>query len=236
MKIRIKFSKQGVMRFIGHLDIMRYFQKAMRRAHIDIAFTEGFSPHMIMSFAAPLGVGLTSDGEYMDIEIRTPVSSEDAIHQLNEVMVEGMKVLSFRQIEEGKAGKAMSLVAAADYTVSFRPGYEPEGDWQSKLEEFIQKDSILVLKKTKKSEVETDIRPMIYQLSVKDDKVHMTLATGSAANLKPELVMSAFLKSEGLDLDPFALSVNRDDVYADIGTEENRKLTSLESLGEDIVL
>ena len=236
MKIRIKFSKQGVMRFIGHLDIMRYFQKAMRRTHIDIAFTEGFSPHMIMSFAAPLGVGLTSDGEYMDIEIRTPVSSEDAIRQLNEVMVEGMKVLSFRQIEEGKAGKAMSLVAAADYTVSFRPGYEPEGDWQSKLEEFIQKDSILVLKKTKKSEVETDIRPMIYQLSVKDDKVHMTLATGSAANLKPELVMSAFLKSEGLDLDPFALSVNRDEVYADIGTEENRKLTSLESLGEDIVL
>lgn len=236
MKIRIKFSKQGVMRFIGHLDIMRYFQKAMRRAHIDIAFTEGFSPHMIMSFAAPLGVGLTSDGEYMDIEIRTPVSSEDAIRQLNEVMVEGMKVLSFRQIEEGKAGKAMSLVAAADYTVSFRPGYEPEGDWQSKLEEFIQKDSILVLKKTKKSEVETDIRPMIYQLSVKDDKVHMTLATGSAANLKPELVMSAFLKSEGLDLDPFALSVNRDEVYADIGTEENRKLASLESLGEDIVL
>ena len=236
MKIRIKFSKQGVMRFIGHLDIMRYFQKAMRRAHIDIAFTEGFSPHMIMSFAAPLGVGLTSDGEYMDIEIRTPISSEDAIRQLNEVMVEGMKVLSFRQIEEGKAGKAMSLVAAADYTVSFRPGYEPEGDWQSRLEEFIQKDSILVLKKTKKSEVETDIRPMIYQLSVKDDKVHMTLATGSAANLKPELVMSAFLKSEGLDLDPFALSVNRDEVYADIGTEENRKLTSLESLGEDIVL
>ena len=236
MKIRIKFAKQGVMRFIGHLDIMRYFQKAMRRAHIDIAFTEGFSPHMIMSFAAPLGVGLTSNGEYMDIEIRTPISSEDAIRQLNEVMVEGMKVLSFRQIEEGKAGKAMSLVAAADYTVSFRPGYEPEGDWQSRLEEFIQKDSILVLKKTKKSEVETDIRPMIYQLSVKDDKVHMTLATGSAANLKPELVMSAFLKSEGLDLDPFALSVNRDDVYADIGTEENRKLTSLESLGEDIVL
>ena len=236
MKIRIKFSKQGVMRFIGHLDIMRYFQKAMRRAHIDIAFTEGFSPHMIMSFAAPLGVGLTSDGEYMDIEIRTPVSSEDAICQLNEVMVEGMKVLSFRQIEEGKTGKAMSLVAAADYTVSFRPGYEPEGDWQSKLDEFIQKDSILVLKKTKKSEVETDIRPMIYQLSVKDNKVHMTLATGSAANLKPELVMSAFLKSEGLDLDPFALSVNRDEVYADIGTEENRKLASLESLGEDIVL
>ena len=236
MKVRIKFAKQGVMRFIGHLDIMRYFQKAMRRAHIDIVFTEGFSPHMIMSFAAPLGVGLTSNGEYMDIEIKSPIASADAIRQLNEVMVEGMEVLSFRQIEEGKAGKAMSLVAAADYTVSFRPGYEPSDGWQKRLEEFAKKDSIVILKKTKKSEVETDIRPMIYALSVDGDNVHMTLATGSAANLKPELVMSAFLKNEGFELHSFALSVNRDEVYADIGTEEERKLVSLESLGEDIVL
>lgn len=55
------------MKFIGHLDVMRYFQKAMRRADIPIAFTKGFSPHMIMSFANPLGVGLTSDGEYFEI-------------------------------------------------------------------------------------------------------------------------------------------------------------------------
>ena len=60
MKIRIKFSKQGAMKFIGHLDTMRYFQKAMRRADVDIRYSEGFSPHQIMSFAAPLGVGLES--------------------------------------------------------------------------------------------------------------------------------------------------------------------------------
>ena len=64
MKARIKFRKYGVMKFIGHLDIMRFFQKVMRRADIPIAFTGGYSPHMIMSFANPLGVGLTSDGEY----------------------------------------------------------------------------------------------------------------------------------------------------------------------------
>ena len=236
MRIRVKFTKTGPLKFIGHLDVMRYFQKAIRRADIPAALSEGFSPHMIMSFAAPLGVGLTSNGEYMDIEIKSPIASADAVRQLNEVMVEGMEVLSFRQIEEGKAGKAMSLVAAADYTVSFRPGYEPKEGWQERLEAFAKKDSIVILKKTKKSEVETDIRPMIYQLSVDGDQVHMTLATGSAANLKPELVMSAFLKNEGSELDSFALSVNRDEVYADTGTEEERKLVSLESLGEDIVL
>ena len=68
LKIRIKFRKQGSMKFVGHLDMMRYFQKAMRRADVKIRYSEGFSPHQIMSFAAPLGVGITSNGEYLDIE------------------------------------------------------------------------------------------------------------------------------------------------------------------------
>ena len=67
MKIRIKFAKYGVMKFIGHLDVMRFFQKAIRRADIDIRYSEGFSPHPVMSFAAPLGVGMESIGEYFDI-------------------------------------------------------------------------------------------------------------------------------------------------------------------------
>ena len=69
MKIRIKFRKYGTMKFIGHLDVMRYFQKAIRRAEVNIRYSEGFSPHQIMSFAAPLGVGITSKGEYVDIEV-----------------------------------------------------------------------------------------------------------------------------------------------------------------------
>ena len=94
MKARIKFRKYGVMRFIGHLDVMRYFQKAMRRADIPIAFTSGYSPHMIMSFAQPLGVGVTSDGEYLDIELKESISSEKAVKQLNAVMVEGIDIVS----------------------------------------------------------------------------------------------------------------------------------------------
>ena len=69
MKVRIKFRKYGILKYIGHLDVMRFFQKAMRRADIPIAFTGGYSPHMIMSFAQPLGLGVTSEGEYLDIEL-----------------------------------------------------------------------------------------------------------------------------------------------------------------------
>ena len=98
MKARIKFRKYGCMRFIGHLDMMRYFQKVMRRAQIPIAFTGGYSPHMIMSFAQPLGVGVTSDGEYFDIELTEPIASECAVRQMNEVMAEGIDVVSFVEI------------------------------------------------------------------------------------------------------------------------------------------
>ena len=71
MKVRVKFAKYGALRFIGHLDVMRHFQKVIRRAGIDIAYSTGFSPHQIMSFASPLGLGMYSRGEYMDIEVHT---------------------------------------------------------------------------------------------------------------------------------------------------------------------
>ena len=125
LKVRIKFRKQGNMKFIGHLDIMRYFQKVMRRADVDIRYSEGFSPHQIMSFAAPLGVGITSKGEYVDIEVLDTENSKKMIDRLNAVMSEGFEILEYKLLPDD-AANAMSIVAAADYSLVFRPGYEPE--------------------------------------------------------------------------------------------------------------
>ena len=113
MKIRIKFQKQGTVRFIGHLDVMRYFQKVMRRAEVDIRYSEGFSPHQIMSFASPLSVGLISHAEYVDIDVNSSGNSNGMVRRLNEVSAEGLEVLSYRELPE-TAKNAMSLVAAAD--------------------------------------------------------------------------------------------------------------------------
>ena len=98
---------------------MRYFQKAMRRADIDIAYSEGFSPHQIMSFAAPLGVGITSDGEYLDIEVKSTDSTEVSLRALNAVMADGMEVSEYVALRQ-EAKKAMTAVAAADYFVYFK--------------------------------------------------------------------------------------------------------------------
>lgn len=232
MNIRMKFKKHGCMKFIGHLDIMRYFQKAIRRADIDIAYSEGFSPHMIMSFAAPLGVGLTSEGEYVDLQVHSCKSSKEAVEALNRVMVEGMEVVSFLRLPDN-VKNAMASVAAADYFVKFREGYAPE-NWEEKFQVFLQKDEMPIVKKTKKSEAEVDLKPMIYECRLENSGIFMKVACGSVNNLKPELVMEAFAKDAGIELAPFALEVERLEVYADLGNDEARKLVPLEELGEEI--
>ena len=232
MNIRMKFKKHGCMKFIGHLDIMRYFQKAIRRAEIDIAYSEGFSPHMIMSFAAPLGVGLTSEGEYIDLQVHSCESSKEAVEALNRVMVEGMDVVSYKRLPEN-VKNAMSSVAAADYFVKFRDSYAPE-NWEEKFRTFLQKEEMLIVKKTKRSEAEVDLKPMLYEAELRDGGIFMQVACGSVNNLKPELVMEAFAKDADIELAPFALEVCRLEVYADLGTEDKRKLVPLEELGEDI--
>lgn len=229
MKIRIKFAKRGYMKFIGHLDTMRYFQKVMRRANVDMAYSEGFNPHQIMSFAAPLGVGLTSEGEYLDIEVHSTDSSDIMVKRLNEQMVEGMEVLSYRQLPD-TSKNAMSIVAAADYQVTFREGYEPDFAIEENFNKFIAQESINVIKKTKKSEKEVDIRNNIYYAEVKDEMIFMKLASASGEYLKPELVMKAFYEYMGIELKEFAIEVKRMEVYA----KEDDEFVSLETLADEI--
>ena len=235
MKARIKFRKNGVMKFIGHLDIMRYFQKAIRRAEIPIAFTIGYSPHMIMSFANPLGVGLTSDGEYFDIELTESIASKEAVRRLNEQMVDGMEIVSFVQIPDDKKSKGMSIVAGADYLSSVKNGSLPE-DLAEKLEAFYAQNEICVVKKTKKSEKEVDIRPMIYKLECRDGKIYMRVAAGSVQNLKPELVTEAFVRYLGMDAEKVTFTHHRLETFAKSeNTEGQMILVPLDALGTEIV-
>lgn len=219
MKIRIRFCKDGAMKFIGHLDMMRYFQKVLRRADVDVAYSQGFSPHQLMSFASPLSVGLTSRGEYMDIFVNSCEDSQTMVDRINAKMVEGSWITSFKQIlDETKHSNAMSLIAAADYTAAFREGMFPQMLTKDLVKDFMARDQIIVTKKTKKSVAETDIRPMIHALELTDDQyLKMRLASGSAANLKPELVISTLVASNASDdaaFDPYALLICRDDMFA----------------------
>ncbi len=237
MKIRIRFSKQGSLKFVGHLDIMRYFQRVLRRADVKMRYSEGFNPHPVMSFAAPLGVGLTSDGEYVDIEVLESASSAQMISAINDVLTDEMRILSYRLLPDGTP-KAMAQVGAADYTVKFYPEKEPEDvlSFMGGLERFLSSTALPVLKESKSGERTVDIRPMIHEFRIEPDMtVKMKVAAGSAANLKPETLMRAYMNSVGLVPAPVSLLINRDELYAGTALDTDKSFISLESFGEDIV-
>ncbi len=161
MKIRIKYSKLGNLKFIGHLDVMRYFQKEIRRAKLDISYSKGYSPHQIISFAAPLALGITSDGEYFDAEFNSVTTSAEMIEALNAVSVDEIHVTKCVQIPEN-AKNAMSIVAASDYEITFREQNDLSEKLLASVEELNKQDEIIVLKKTKKSEKKKKISVRVF--------------------------------------------------------------------------
>jgi len=214
LKLRIKFSKHGPVRYIGHLDVMRFFQKAIRRAELDIAYSSGYSPHQIMSFAAPLGVGLESNGEYMDVEMNSILSCEDVKDRLNKASIPGIQILSVK-ILPPQAGNAMASVTAASYTVRFREGRAPRFSIEERLPAFLQKEQILMTKETKKGTREVDLKPGIYEMKWEKDAFYMLLDASSGGNIKPIQIIECFLRENNEELQENALSVTREDTYTD---------------------
>ena len=224
------------MRYIGHLDTMRFFQKAIRRAQIDIAYSEGFSPHQIMSFAYPLGVGMESDAEYFDIEVRTFTDAEDVRSRLDLVTGEDVSILSVRMLPE-RAENCMSAVIGADYMIGCKKGYDhtllPKDRklWEEALSSFMARETVIVEKSTKKGTQMTDIRPFIIECRLCDavetdafssedimdtecPVLFLKACAGSRANLKPGLFMQTFLDYAGWEAEELGIAVTRKELYA----------------------
>lgn len=221
------------MKFIGHLDVMRYFQKAFRRAEVEIAYSKGYSPHQMLSFAAPLGIGITSEGEYLDAEFDHVDTSIEMIERMNAVMLDELHIEEFKELPED-AENAMASVAAADYQISIREGHYIGHPFWEHLSEFFEEEQIVIWKKTKKSEKEVDIRPMILELYQEGEQIFMRLATGSVANLKPETVMEALCNYCAIPVEPFGIQIHRLETY--LQEKESGQYIPLGAIGKNILV
>lgn len=240
MKARLKFSKIGSMRFIGHLDVMRYFQKAFRRAEIEVSYSKGFSPHQLMSFASPLGIGLSSDAEYLDVTLEKSDSQEEMIERINAVMNDEITVKDFTILDD-EAKPSMAMLSACDYVICIKSDKDNPLTDDAFAKEAVRKikeaEKIEILKKTKRSEKVVDIKPNIYHIEndmdafkneTKNDYGSLELDTafykpvfycqltaGSVVNIKPELVLEAMAKMNGFEYNTLDYQIHRLEMYAD---------------------
>lgn len=220
--MRLKFTKGNEVKYISHLDLMRAFQRAIRRADIPIAYSSGFNPHQEISFGAPLSLGITSDAEYLDIKLREDMKPEAIIEELNDKLPAGIKLRAGTILNE-RAKSAMGLVTHSRYTVKVNVQGIELNQFREKLDEFMSLAEIKVMKKQPKKDFELkeiDIRPMIVSVGAVEAPdsggsyfLQCLLLSGSKNNLKPELLIKAFADFSSWELT--GVRINREEVYTE---------------------
>lgn len=208
--VRLFYTKTGSAKYISHLDVMRAFQRALKRSKIDFWYTEGFHPHLYLTFALPLSLGYESVAESVDFRILAPMPYEEIVHRINSVLPIG-----FKAIAASKSKMNAKNICFADYNINFTSDctdYEKLlADWYRCFE----KENVIVEKKTKSGTKNIDIKQHIKlsKLEYKDGIFYFNarLASGVELNINPDLLFEAFKNYS--DCKPSNINVKRMAVY-----------------------
>lgn len=188
--IRLQYRKKDELKYIAHLDTLRAFIRALRRAQLPIAYSQGFNPHPIISFVMPLSLGFTSNCEMVDIGFAEDLPYEEVATRLDRALPPGFEVISAAP----PISKAAEITEA-EYTITF-------SDPTPSLEEiqgFFEQKELVVPKKSKRGMKEVDIMPMIHRYHYENGVLTLRLAAGTPENLNPELVMTHFCGEKEFD-------------------------------------
>ena len=198
--VRLRFSKQGRLKYISHLDINRAMSRAFKRAEIPLWYTEGFNPHPYMSFSLPLSLGVESLCESVDIRIVGSITNDEIKNRMNSVLPEGLKVLDVYDdfYDNGE-------ISYSDYVYKFQ--FDDNALALEKIKSILDGDEILALKKGKQGRKkvfkETNIKSFIdkYNISLRDDTVvlNIRLLAGTDKNLNPSLLFDTIIRLIDMD-------------------------------------
>lgn len=225
MRYVIQFSKQGNMRYISHLDLLRLFKRSFKRVGIKLLHSQGFNPHPKMSFVQPLSLGYTSTSEYLEVETMEGFTDEEIVSRLCQAMPPGIGILSCHSLPATKRTLA-AMVEFGRYHLAYSlEGSDTEagnGQWTTQLIAFLKQDEIIVSKKQKKTKkmVDQDIRSMIYsaepesgEVDCKNIMLVIMVRAGSNCNLNPEVFFRAFCEFASIPFNKELLRVEREDLY-----------------------
>lgn len=217
MKLRIKITKEHDARFISHLEYARTINRALRRAKLPVAYSEGFNPHIKMSLASALGVGIASLSEYAEIELSEQVEPTYAMQVLNENLPEGIRVIDCDIIDKKADRKLMAMLASASYEIHVP--YINKDEFIQAIEEYNNAEQLLFVKKSapKKPEKKVDIKEYVSCISydaLQDGvKIAFDCKITPTGTLKAQDVLAALKLQYELSFDVLSCDMIRTALY-----------------------
>ncbi len=218
MRIRVAFAKEDDAKFIGHLDLAKVFERAMRRAGLPMQFSEGFNPHPKISFGSALALGATSLREYVDIELAEDVKPAEFMTRIQGQLPQGIVVLAAKEVAPGTKA-LMAVLNCTDYRVR-TPVLLPlaQEKLDGVLDRFLAQEDIAYVRYSKKGRQEKNLRPFIRRLNgqvIKDGYVefHMELMITDAGSVKPSELVGVLREFGELPLDVEGTRVQRTAIY-----------------------
>ncbi len=218
MRVRylIKYGKNSEVKFISHLDLMRTIQRTIRRAEIDVEFSKGFNPHMSLSIAQPLAVGVYSKGEYLDLVLLSEENEDELIKKLNKNAPRGIEFLEALNIGDKKLPQSMAVVEGALYVLKFN--LKNNNKVEEEFNDLLKEDKWEVLKKGKKGERIIDLKSLIKDMKFWEKEgefiLRILVSCGSRENLSPQ-ILADFLKEKcgSIDKDKF-VDIRREEMFS----------------------
>lgn len=217
MKLRIKITKDAGIRFISHLEYVRTIERAIRRAKLPVAYSEGFNPHMKFSLASALGVGVTSQAEFVEIELAQEIDLAAALKKLSANLPMGIRVLAADLVPKG-TDKLMAQAGGADYQVLVPCG---ESDWQAAVQSFNAADSVLFQKpvpkgrgKTKEIEVKNFIKHVEAERRGENLLLQFSCRITSTGSMKATELLQVLKEAFALPIATENADILRLDLYA----------------------
>ena len=197
MRALIRFGKQPRLRFISHLDLQRFFQRAVNRTGLPIAWSQGFNPHPVMSFGSALALGWTSEYEVIDIKLSAPMGRKRTEDAVRAALPEDLPVLEVRMVDDRHAAP-MSLVRMSDYVVRLEGENAPAVIGQ--IPAFLEREVVDAVKKTKSGEKTINARPLVLSLEALDaDRFRTRLMLTESQSIKPELLVGLLSDMAGVE-------------------------------------
>lgn len=197
MRALIRFGKQPRLRFISHLDMQRFFQRALNRTGLPIAYTQGFNPHPVLSFGSALALGWTSEYEIIDIKLAVPMGRKRTEEAMRQALPEDLPVIEVKLVDD-KHPAPMAQVKMADYRVIIEG--EDADKIVNQIPAFMEKETVLEMKKTKSGEKETNIRPLVISAETFEGGFNVRVMLTEKESLKPNLMIKALADMAGVEV------------------------------------